>query len=338
MPTLKAILLKDIHVAVGGTLRGDPELSITGVGSLDHAGPNDIAPLDSDSFVERVADSSAGAIIAATRLTDGAGANCILHDHPLVAMNEIIGMLQLGSTRPAPGIHETAVVDSTATVAASAAIAPLAVVGAHAVIGERAVISSHVVIERGVIVGDDSTIEPGAVLHEGAVIGQRSTIGANSVISRQGFGFTTGPRGPVHLNHVGKTIIGDDTHIGAVCTIDRARFDVTRIGNMTALDNHFHAGHNSVMGDRCFFAASCGLAGHAIVEDDVVAGGHVGISNVTVGARSQIGAKTSVMKGFGPDTKILGVPARLMSETMRMESTLRKLALTKEQRKGRRAQ
>jgi UDP-3-O-[3-hydroxymyristoyl] glucosamine N-acyltransferase len=226
-----------------------------------------------------------------------------------------------------------ALVDATATVANSATIEPFAIVGANVVIGERALVRSHVTIEQGAIVGDDSTIEYGAVLHEGTEVGRRSTIGSNTVVGRQGFGFTTGPAGPVRLTHVGKTIVGDDTHIGALCTLDRARFDVTRVGNMTALDNHFHSGHNSIVGDRCFFAAQCGLAGHATIEDDVIAGGHVGVNNVVVGARSQIGAKTSVMRAFGPDSKILGVPARDMGDTMRMEATLRKLALTKKRRK-----
>lgn len=332
MPTLK-----EICDAAGGTVQGDPEFVVTGVGSLDHAGPTDLAPLDDELYVRNVAESKAGALIVAPRFAEHIERNAIVHDFPLIAMNAVIDMVGLGGRKSEPGIHETAIVEDGAQIPASCSIGPWVQIQAGAVLGDCVTVESNAVIEGGVTVGDHCRIEIGAILHEGTEIGHHTTIGAHSVIGRQGFGFTAGPQGPVRLRHVGKAIIGNHCHVGAQCTIDRARFDVTLIDDMTALDNMVHVGHNSRVGKRCFLAAQCGLAGHAIVEDDCALGGQAGVSNkVVVGRGTQVGAQSGVMQSFKPGSKILGSPARRLAETMRMESTLRRLALTKDQRKRRR--
>ena len=249
MPTLK-----EICDLVGGEPRGDTSLEITGVGSLEGAGAGDLAPLDDANYIAAAKASHAGAIIVGKALADQFEGNAVVHDFPLVAMNAVIEALGLAPVRQT-GVHPTAIVDETATVPDSVLIGAYAIVGANVALGERCVLMPRVVIEQGVTVGDDTQLEVGCVLHEGAEIGARCTVGAYAVISRQGFGFTKSPTGPVRLIHVGRTTVGDDTHIGALCCLDRARYDATTVGTMSGLDNHVHIGHNCHVGDRSFVAA-----------------------------------------------------------------------------------
>jgi len=231
MPTLQ-----EIRDAVGGELRGDGSVQITRVNSLDDAGPDELAPFDDKKFERAAKSSKAGALIVTPKLAEGLDQALIVHDFPLVAMNAIIESLGLAPARPSAGVHPSAVVDETAQIPQSCSIGPNVVIGPEVRLGERCVLHPGVTIERGVKVGDDCTFDPCAIIHEGAEIGDRVRIGTGAVISRQGFGFATGPTGPVQLHHIGKVVIGHDTSIGACCNIDRARFGVTRVGNMTGLD------------------------------------------------------------------------------------------------------
>ncbi|MEM8882587.1 MAG: UDP-3-O-(3-hydroxymyristoyl)glucosamine N-acyltransferase [Planctomycetota bacterium] len=325
------LTLQHIGGLTEGEVRGEDSTEIRGVGSLEGAGPHDLAPLDDAAYVDAARASKAGAIIVSPSLAGELGDRPLLvHPLPLVAMNEVIEALGLAPLRNGAGVHETAVVDPSSTVPASAHVGPYAVLGPGVVLGERATVRAHVVIERGVQVGDDTIIEPSAVLHEGAVIGARCTIGAHAVISRQGFGFTKGPAGPVRLTHVGRTVIGDDSHVGAGCCIDRARYDETSIGAMTGLDNLVHVAHNCRVGSGTFIAAQTGMAGHAEVGNGCEIGGQVGFANkVKVHDGGRVGAQSGLMRDVPRGEAWFGYPAKPMKEAMRMEAALRKLVRRK---------
>jgi len=317
--------LKEICSAVGGTLRGDGEVGIRGVGSLEGAGAGDIAPLDDENYVAKAKASRATALLVATRLADAVGGNAIVHDFPLVAMNTVIESFGLAPRRQT-GVHPSAIVDASARVPASVSIGAFAIIGPEVTLGERCVVMPHAQIEAGVVVGDDTVIERGAILHEGATIGARCTIGSYAVISRQGFGFTKSPTGPVRLIHVGRTIVGDDSHVGAHCCIDRARYDETRVGTMSALDNHVHIGHNCRVGDRSFLAAQTGMAGHAQVGNDCELAGQVGLANaVKIGDGAKLGAQAGIIGDVPPGEVWWGTPGKPLKLSLRMEATLRRL-------------
>ena len=219
--------LAELNRAVEGTLEGSGDVEITGVASLEEAGPGDIAPLVSDRFLEVGKESRAGAFLIAGNLAAPFKRPCIRSAFPLVALNRAMEMLGLVSPPPPPGIHPAAVVEEGAEIGDGAHVGALAYVAAGARIGARTALHARVVVESGVQIGEDCVIQPGAVLQAGSVLGDRVHVGANAVLGRQGFGFAPGPEGPVHLHHIGRTVIEDDVHIGAISTVDRARFDDT---------------------------------------------------------------------------------------------------------------
>ncbi|MHC4955438.1 MAG: UDP-3-O-(3-hydroxymyristoyl)glucosamine N-acyltransferase [Planctomycetota bacterium] len=322
MPTLQ-----EICDAIGGELQGDGTVEIEGVNSLESAGASELAPLEDEKFVRAAQDSGAGAIAVTRELADQIEGNRIVHDFPMVAMNGFIESLGQARQRPPAGIHETAVVDPSATVPASASIGPNVVIGANVRMGERCIVHPNVTIEYGVTLGDDCVLDPGCVLHEGAQLGSRVVIGTNAVISRQGFGFARGPKGPVHIHHVGVVTIGDDSHIGACCSIDRARYTVTSVGTMSGLDYGIHLGHNASVGDRSYLAAQSGMAGHSFVGNDCEIGGQCGFANNSgVRDRCRVGAKSGLLNDYGSDKDLFGRIAVDMKLSLRMHAALKKLA------------
>ncbi len=304
MPTLA-----EIHAAIGGELHGSGDVVLTGVSSLESAGRKDIAPLASPRYLARTKESAAGAVIAAQGLTPDKPH--ITHEHPLVAFNRVIELLGLAPTSPSVGFHPTALMASSASIGEGVSIRAHATVGENCSIGARAIIGANVVIENGVTIGEDSRIEAGVVLGHDVVIGNRCVLGANTVIGRQGFGFATGPHGPERLHHVGTVVIEDDVHIGACCTIDRARFDETRIGRFTALDNMVHIAHNCVLGQYNFLAAQTGIAGMSRVGNGCEMGGQVGVANqITIGDGAKLGAKMAAVRDIPAGAEYWGIPGR----------------------------
>ena len=325
MPTLQ-----ELCELVAGEIAGDSAIEITGVASLENAGPGELAAIENRKYLPLAAESGAAAFLVPKKIGQELDRPCIYTDFPQAALNVVIESFGLHVPRPAAGVHPTAVIETGATVGDECHVGPYAVVQAGAVIGARCVLGSHVVIEGDVVIGDECEFEPGVVIHNGARLGNRVHLGAHAVISRQGFGFAPSPKGPVKLHHVGLTVLEDDVHIGAGTTVDRARFDETRIGAMTALDNQIQIGHNATVGRRTFIASQTGLAGNSHVGDDCEVGGQVGLANhARVGHRCRVAAKSGVMNEWAEGTTMFGVPAFEKTEFFRMLGALRKLGKQK---------
>ena len=325
MPTLK-----ELCELVAGEIAGDASTEITGVASLENAGPGELAAIENQKYLPLAAKSQAAAFLVPRSIGEGLDRPCIFADFPQAALNVVIESFGLHVPRPAPGVHPTAVIDPGAMIGEGCHVGPYAVVQAGAVVGARCVLGPHVVIEGDVVIGDDCVFEPGAVIHNGARLGNRVHLGACAVISRQGFGFAPSPKGPVKLHHVGLTVLEDDVHIGAGTTVDRARFDETRIGTMSALDNQIQVGHNSTVGERTFIASQTGLAGNSHIGDDCEVGGQVGLANLArVGNRCRVAAKSGIMGDWAEGTTMLGYPAFEKTEFFRMLGALRKLGRQK---------
>ncbi|MCK6459061.1 MAG: UDP-3-O-(3-hydroxymyristoyl)glucosamine N-acyltransferase [Planctomycetes bacterium] len=329
MPTLK-----ELCRAAEGELKGTPALKITGVASLQNATASDIAPVQSARWLARANASRAGAFLAHIDLAARIDRPVILSRFPLAALNRVIEVLGLVPPPHPPGIHPTAIIDPEATLGADVHIGANAIIG-KAKIGSRSVLRARVVVEDGVEIGDDCLVEPGAVIHAGAFLGNRVRVGANAVLSRPGFGYAPGPKGPVRLHHVGRVVIADDVHLGACTTIDRARYDETRVGRFSALDNLVHLGHNCIIGERTFVAAQTGMAGGSTIGDDCEIGGQAGLSNEAhLGNKCRVGAQTGVIGPWADGSVIWGCPAMPKTEFLRGVAMLRKLARGEEEGPG----
>ena len=176
-------------------------------------------------------------------------------------------------------IHPSAVIADGAQIGADCIIGPFCVIGADVVLGDRVHLKSHVVVDGDTHIGADTIVFPFAVIGE---IPQdlkfdgektRLRIGARNRI-REHVTMNTGT-----ATGSCETRIGDDGLFMAGC----------------------HIAHDAQVGDRVIVVNSSAVAGHCIIEDDVIIGGLCGVHQfVRIGQGAIIGAVTMVTKDVVP--------------------------------------
>lgn len=183
------------------------------------------------------------------------------------------------SVDPTAKVHPSAVVEDGAVVGTEAVVGPFSLIGAHVVIGPRVHVKSHAVVTGLTEIGDETVIFPGAVIGEipqdlkfdgeetRLVVGKRNKI-------REGVTMNTGTAGGGGL---------------------------TRVGDDCLFMTGAHVAHDAIVGSRVIVANQGAIAGHCVIEDDVIIGGLSGIHQwVRVGRGAIIGAVTMVTNDVIP--------------------------------------
>lgn len=176
-------------------------------------------------------------------------------------------------------IHPSSVIEDGAQVDPSAVIGPFCLVGSDVTIGPDVELKSHVVVKGRTVIGEGTVVFSFAVIGEipqdlkfkgeqsGLVIGKRNRI-------REHVTMNAGTEGGG-----GMTKIGDDCLFMAGC----------------------HIAHDAIIGDRVIIVNSAAIAGHCILEDDVIVGGLSGIHQfVRIGRGAIVGAVTMVTNDVIP--------------------------------------
>jgi UDP-3-O-[3-hydroxymyristoyl] glucosamine N-acyltransferase len=104
--------------------------------------------------------------------------------------------------------------------------------------------------------------------------------------------------------------VGNDVEIGSNCTIDRATFEATRIGEGTKIDNLVMIAHNNRIGRHNLLCGQVGIAGSCQTGDYVVMAGQAGIKDKTaIGNAVIVGAQAGVHRNIPDGQHVLGSPA-----------------------------
>jgi UDP-N-acetylglucosamine acyltransferase len=191
---------------------------------------------------------------------------------------------------PTAQVHPSAVVADGAVIGAGAVVGPFCVVGSQVRLAQRVTLKSHVVISGQTAIGEDTVIFPFAVIGEipqdlkfkgedtGLVIGARNRI-------REHVTMNTGTSGGG-----GMTRIGDDGLFMAGC----------------------HVAHDARIGNRVILVNNSAVAGHCVLEDEVIVGGLSGIHQwVRIGRGAIIGAVTMVTNDVIPHGLVQGPRGKL---------------------------
>ena len=188
-------------------------------------------------------------------------------------------------------IHPSAIVDADADIAVNAEVGPYAVIGAGVRVGARCRVGSHVVLEGPLSIGEDCKISSfaciGAPPQDLKYAGEKTSvqIGARCTLRE----FVTVHRGTATGD--GVTTIGDDALIMA----------------------YAHIAHDCRLGDRVVLANSTTLAGHVVLDDDVMTGGMVAFHQfVHVGRHAFIAASAMVERDVPPFCRVFGDRAKLV--------------------------
>ena len=303
-------------------LVGDPNYTISGYADLESASECDVSFLSNPRYtdtryVNAMKNSLAGAIFIAPSIKITEDRNYLINEDPSSAFQLAIETMRGGvpkrtyfsSTHPSAVIHETAKLGKNLTVG------PNAVIDAHTIINDGTSIGAGAYIGPNTLIGENCVIEANVTIREHCLIGNNVIIQSGSVIGSCGFGYSTDKNG-IHtrIEQVGTVVIEDDVEIAANCTIDRARFTETRIGQGTKIDNIVIIGHNVKVGKHNLICGQSAIAGSTKTGNHVVIAGQCGINgHITLADGVIVTAKSGVTKSL-PSGRYGGYPAQPLEQ------------------------
>ena len=304
----------EIAAIVGATsTAGTTTRKIGDIASLSSARAGDLSFLGNAKYRSQVPESQATALLlpADYEGEPRAGQVFLYVDNPSIALARVCARIEQSLwPKPAPGVHPSAVVAATATVDPTAHVGPLCVVEDGARIGAGSVLQASVFLGRDARIGDGCWVMPGCVIASICALGNRVRLQPGVVIGSDGFGYEFVKGRHEKIPQIGSVVIEDDVEIGANCTLDRARFSRTVVGEGTKIDNLVQIAHNVVIGKHCILCAQVGISGSATLEDYVILGGQAGVAgHITLAKGSKAGGQAGVTHGIPAGAYVNGTPA-----------------------------
>ncbi|MAP14788.1 acyl-ACP--UDP-N-acetylglucosamine O-acyltransferase [uncultured Sulfitobacter sp.] len=176
-------------------------------------------------------------------------------------------------------IHPSAVIEEGAQIDPSVKIGPFCVVGPEVVLKADVELKSHVVVTGQTEVG------AGTVIFSFAVIGEI-------------------PQDLKFKGEASRLVIGERNRIREHVTMNcgtEGGGGVTRVGDDGLFMAGCHIAHDAIVGNRVIVVNNAAVAGHCVLEDDVIIGGLSGIHQwVRIGQGAIIGAVTMVTNDVIP--------------------------------------
>jgi UDP-3-O-[3-hydroxymyristoyl] glucosamine N-acyltransferase len=269
--------LGELAVRFGLALRGDPDVRVTRVGTLDAADASAITFLANPRYRRFLRDTRAGAVVLDPKLADECPVPALLAKNPYAAYARIAAILHPPSTT-APGRHSTAAIDPQAHIDESASIGAHCVIAAGVKIGPRVVIGAGTVVLEDVSIGADTRLVAKVTVCRSVTIGERCLLHPGAVIGADGFGLAPDRGEWIKVPQVGSVRIGNDVEIGANTTVDRGAIEDTVIEDGAKLDNQIQVAHNVQIGAHTVIAGCTGISGSTTIGRRCMIGGQVGIA------------------------------------------------------------
>ncbi len=329
MERSRSLTVAEIAGIVGATVAGDGSVVVTGLASINDAGPGDLTFLANPRY-EKFLDSTGASAIIVPAHYDGSplieGRTVLLADDAYVAFAAALAVFDAGPETIAPGIDPGACVADTAVLADGVSVGPCAVIMGGASIGARTVIHAGAYVGANSTVGDDCIILPNATIKRSVTVGDRVYIHSGTVLGSDGFGFAWDGQCHRKVPQIGTVIVADDVEIGANACIDRATIGATRIGRGTKIDNLVQIAHNVEIGESSIVVAQVGISGSTRVGSGVVLAGQAGIAgHIEIGDRAVVAAQAGVMGDVPAGENVSGYPALKHSLSKRLHAGVRNL-------------
>jgi UDP-3-O-[3-hydroxymyristoyl] glucosamine N-acyltransferase len=290
--------LADIVARLGGRIAGDAGVVVTQVGSLENAGPGEVAFLSNPRYKSKVMATRAGAIVVSPATESLTSLPRIVTDNPYAYFARLSRLLN-PDPEVVAGIHPSAVVADGARIAPSVQIGAGAVIAAGAVVGERTSIGAGCHIGEGTEIGEECRFYPSVVVYPGCRIGARVILHSGVVIGADGFGIAEEDGRWVKIPQIGRVILGDDVEIGANTTVDRGAIDDTVLEEGVKLDNQIQIGHNCRIGAHTAMAGCVAVAGSAkIGRSCTIGAGSLILGHLTIADNVSISAATVISRSI----------------------------------------
>jgi UDP-3-O-[3-hydroxymyristoyl] glucosamine N-acyltransferase len=247
------IKLGQLAEFLGATLSGDAEKEITGLATLQEAGPAQLSFLANPQYRKYLADSRAAAVLLKAADAEGFVGDALVVADPYLAYARISHLFD-PKPKAVAGIHPTAVVAVDAVVDPAASIGAFAVIESAARIAAGVTVGAHCFVGARSEIGEGGWLAPRVTLYHDVRIGKRVVIQSGAVLGGEGFGFANEKGVWQKIAQVGGVLVGDDVEIGVNTAVDRGALADTVIGNGVKLDNQIQIAHNVQIGDHTAMA------------------------------------------------------------------------------------
>ena len=270
--------LKELAELLEGECRGESDLEVTSLGTLDEAGPSQITFLAASTPKEQLRDCRASAVILREQDASAWAGAAIIMENPHLGYARAARALD-NSPKPAPSVHPTAVISPSATLGQDIYVGPNCVIEEGVTIGDEAIIEPGCVVGAGASIGAQTRLFANVTVLHGVRIGARCFIKSGAVLGSHGFGNTHEDGRWVRIPQLGGLTIGNDVQIGAATTIDRGAIGDTVIADGVVIDNLVQIGHNVKVGEHTAIVSCVGIAGSVVIGKRCILAGAVGVAD-----------------------------------------------------------
>lgn len=302
------VRLKEIAGMVDGIIKGNPDTILTGIATIEEAGPGDLTFLSNPKYAPYIEKTAASVIICSAE-TEASGKTLLLVDDPYLVYAKLVSLFS-------PPKKESGIVDKRAVLGtdvrlgSNVTIYPFVFVGDNCVIQDNVTIYPFCYIGEDVTIGEGSLLYPNVTIREACRIGKRVIIHSGSVIGSDGFGFAKDGQRYFKIPQLGCVQIDDDVEIGACNTIDRAAIDQTWIKRGTKTDNLVQIAHNVIIGEDSLIVSQVGISGSTRLGDRVtMAGQSATTGHLKIGDDVIIGARGAATNDVAAGQVVSGAPA-----------------------------
>jgi UDP-3-O-[3-hydroxymyristoyl] glucosamine N-acyltransferase len=308
----------------------DPPIS--GVNTLEEAGPADLSFLANPRYAHLLADTRAGAVIVRPEHAAEARRALVCPDpYPAFARAVALFASPQGGFS---GISPLAFVHPDARLGENCTVYPFAYIGPRARLGGGCTVFPGCYIGEDCVLGGNCLLYPNAVIMAGATLGDGCVLQPGAVLGGEGFGFVRVPEGIRKIPQIGRVVLGDRVEIGVNSAVDRAALSVTELGSGTCLDNLVQVGHNVRMGKNCMLVSQVGISGSTRIGDNVTMAGQAGVAgHLNIGSDVTVGPQAGVAKDIADGLMVGGSPAvdrmtylRTMTVMPRLPDLFRRMA------------
>ena len=313
---------KEIAEILGGTVDGNPEVTVTSFARIESGKPGTISFFANPKYEQYVYTSKADVIIVNRSFEpkEPVQATMVRVDDAYAAVAALLDYVtaKKRSYKRYRGCHSK--VRWSAKVGKKVYVGDFAYVGKYSQIGDYTKIYEHVYIGDDVRIGSHCIIYPGVRIYPGCVIGNNVILHANAVIGADGFGFAPLEDGTwKKIEHTGNVIIEDDVEIGANTCVDKSQMGSTIVRQGVKIDNLCQIAHNVEVGRNTVMAAQTGVAGSTKIGEHCIIAGQVGIAgHLTIANNTTIGAQAGVLGKVRKEGEVLmGSPAFNLNDYMR---------------------
>ncbi|MEO0676488.1 MAG: acyl-ACP--UDP-N-acetylglucosamine O-acyltransferase [Pseudomonadota bacterium] len=182
-------------------------------------------------------------------------------------------------------IHPSAIIEDGAQIDATARVGPFCIVGSNVTLGPGVELKSHVVVSGHTEIGEGTIVFPFTVLGEI-------------------------PQDLKFKGEATRLVIGARNRIREHVTMNKGTAGgggVTRVGDDGLFMAGCHIAHDAQVGDRVIVVNCAAIAGHCVLEDEVIVGGLSGLHQwVRVGRGAIIGALSMVTADVMPHGLVQG--------------------------------